>query len=281
MKSISEMLLFYYRIVSANCYDVLKSQLLTQAVYHNDCFLLAHICCILEMRKSLLISHLDEEAIGHLKRRDFMIVCFRLRCEGTSFLSKSISVTKDANYACVTKATEGGSLEVCYQASISNRIQRSLDAASLSFESLLTAWKDYLPKSVLRNIGYGLLENYCQWLIQAVFALEDIPLKTSSCLASLLQEEIEKKTSLVAHVLDWEPSQLSEKCRGVSTLWWISKILNSNLEEITKMVQQGPLKRRISKEQLVKLVTALFEKTNYRKKCLQQIAIAYSSAEHH
>ncbi|EME28542.1 hypothetical protein Gasu2_27950 [Galdieria sulphuraria] len=276
MKSISEMLLSYYRIVSANCYNILKSQLLAQAIYHNDCFLLAHICCIIEMRKTLLISHLDEEAASHLKGQDYMIACFRLRCEGSTFLAKSISATKDAIYACVSKASEGVSFEVCYQTSIFNRIQRSLDAASLSFETLLFSWKDYLPKSVLRNIGLGLLENYCQWLIQAVFALEDIPLRTSSCLASLLQEETEKKTKLVAQVLDWEQAVLSERCRGVSSLWWICKILNSNLEEIVKMVQHGPLKRRIAKDQLIKLVTALFEKTAYRKKCLQQIAIAYS-----
>ncbi|GJQ12798.1 hypothetical protein GpartN1_g4589.t1 [Galdieria partita] len=279
MKSISELLLLYYRIVSANCYNVLKSQLFAQAVYHNDCFLLAHICCIIEMRKPLLISRLDEEAANHLKKQDYMITCFRLRCEGSSFLAKSISATKDAIYACVTKATEGGSFEVCYQTSIFNRIQRSLDAAALSFESLLVSWRDYLPKSVSRNIGSGLLENYCQWLIEAVVALEDIPLKTSSSLASLLQEETEKKTGLVAQVLDWDQAVLSERCHGVSSLWWICKILNSNLEEIVKMVQQGPLKRRIPKDQLVKIVTSLFEKTAYRKKCLQQIVIAYSASE--
>lgn len=278
IESIREMFLLYYRVVSANCYNLLKSDLVTQAVYHNDCFLLAHICCILEMRKPLVRSHLNEEAASHLNRQDFMIACFRLRCEGSSFLSKSISATKDAVYACVTKATEGGSFEVCYQTSIMNRIQRSLEAASLSLESLLVSWKEYLPKSVLRNIGLGLLENYFQWLMQAIVALEEIPQKTSFCLASLLQEETEKKTSLVAKILGLEPSIVSDKCSSISSLWWIGKILNSNLEEIVKMVQQGPLKRRVSKDHLVKLVTALFEKSANRKKCLQQIAIAYSSS---
>eukprot|EP00871_Galdieria_phlegrea_P000955 jgi/Galph1/1860/GphlegSOOS_G522.1 len=277
LSSVSEVLLLYHRIIPASCLRTLRSDLGPQAVYHNDCFLLSHCCSIFEVRKHLYLSTLEDNGLEIMRQIDFVNPSFRLQREASTFLAKSIATTKDSIYSSISKATEGGALAVCFQTFIAERIQRSLNIASFSLESLLISWKDYLPQSVSKCIAMSLLESFFHWLLQAVMALEDIPAQGCSSLSILLQKQVDEKISIVFKLLQLDDQTLSSGCSGISSIWWFSKILNSSLEEIVKLVEGGPLRRKLTRAQVEKLVTAIFEKSSYRQKCLKRIAKAYET----
>ena len=151
------------------------------------------------------------------------------------------------------------------------QVQNSLEQSLLHISQVSSVFHEVLPLHVHIKSTAALIDSLVTCFIDKVTCLEDISEEDSTVLYSLIQNMLQKITSIFQAKKSTQSIEPSSVCNHFVKLQDLGFILSTTLVEIVDGWQNGHLSKNFTGLELRSLIKAIFQNTNHRAQSLGKI----------
>ncbi|KAJ8906701.1 hypothetical protein NDN08_003190 [Rhodosorus marinus] len=233
-----------------------QGSLKLRCLYHNDCFMLSHV-------------------FGNIRSTSRLVpTSMKLRSSGSEVLLDAIADEKQRLYQSIEISSFGdGSLTHYGTPRVRKQCDLELTRMFAHNQEVCRVYAAMLPAGAAGNAIASLCAEFLNALTGSILALSEIAAEACDGLAFLLAGTVANCERLATpdRLREADPDAAKGYQTAVKRVHVFQEILNIRMEDIADHAKQGKYKGLLDKEEVEKLILAIFEDSALRVQMIQEL----------